>query len=85
MFHATTLIQQAIDTNGVTMDELTEIVLNVDDDRRWHYYFVDHKNCLLFWVHPFTLRDLGTDLQRIAGYGHISTFDMPLLSFTDTR
>ncbi|KAG8221667.1 hypothetical protein J3R82DRAFT_1952 [Butyriboletus roseoflavus] len=74
LFHATTLVQKAFDTNGVTMDEFTEIVLNVDDDRSWHYYFVDHKNRLLFWVHPVDLRDLGTDLQRIAGYAHIRYF-----------
>ncbi|KAG8216890.1 hypothetical protein J3R82DRAFT_7159 [Butyriboletus roseoflavus] len=85
LFYATALIQQAIDTSGVTTDELTEIVLNVDDDRRWHYYFVDHRHRLLFWVHPVKLReDLGTDLQGIAGYDHISTFDLPFLSLTDT-
>ena len=85
LFYAMKLIQQAIDTDGVIMDELTEIVLNVDDHRRWHYYFVDHRNCLIFWVHSVKLREsLGTDLQGITGYDHISTFDAPLLSFTDT-
>ena len=85
LFYATILIQQAIDTNGVIMDELTEIVLNVDNDRRWYYYFVDHRSRLLFWVHPVQLReDLGTDLQGFTGYDHISMFDtMPLPSFTD--
>ena len=87
LFYATTLIQEAIDlnTDGVIMDELTEIVLNVDGDRFGYYYFVDHKNRLLFWVHQVDLReDLGMHLQGITEYDHISTFDTPLLSFTDT-
>ncbi|KAG8215527.1 hypothetical protein J3R82DRAFT_9179 [Butyriboletus roseoflavus] len=75
LFYATKLIQQAIDhhTDGVTMDELTEIVLNMDDDdRRWYYYFVDHTNRLLFWVHPVDLReDLRMHLQGITEYDHI--------------
>ena len=79
LFCATTLIQQAIQigtqTGDAIMDELTEIVLNVDDGERWHYYFVDHGNRLLFWVQPVRPRDLGTDLQGIGEFSHISMFD----------
>ncbi|KAG8216239.1 hypothetical protein J3R82DRAFT_8280 [Butyriboletus roseoflavus] len=72
LFYATKLIQQAMDTDGVTIDELTEIVLNVDENRSWHYYFVDHRHRLLFWVHPVKPRDdLHIDLQGITGYSHI--------------
>lgn len=83
IFYATTLIWRAIETDGVTMDELTEIVLNVDDNRSWCYYFVDHKHRLLFWVEPVNMQEgLGTDLD-ISEYSHISAFGVPLLSFTD--
>ncbi|KAG9310205.1 hypothetical protein JVU11DRAFT_9847 [Chiua virens] len=71
LFCAIALIEQAIRTNGVTLDELTELVLNVDDQRRCHYYFVDHTHRLLFWVDAVCMRDLGTDLQGVSEYGHI--------------
>ncbi|KAH0831360.1 hypothetical protein J3R83DRAFT_14022 [Lanmaoa asiatica] len=71
LFHATQLIQQAVQTGDVILDELTEIVLNVDD-RHWYYYFVDHKHRLLFWVHKVPAGEhLGTDLQGITQYSHI--------------
>lgn len=80
LFRAATLIQEAIQigkqTGDPTMDELTEIVLNVDDRECWYYYFVDHANRLLFWVDPVNPRDdLGTDVQGINEYSHISMFD----------
>ncbi|KAG8216241.1 hypothetical protein J3R82DRAFT_8282 [Butyriboletus roseoflavus] len=74
---ATTLIQQAIQIGKQTddiviVDDLTEIVLNVDDSQRWHYYFVDHRNRLLFWVHSVKLREvMDTDVQGISEYSHI--------------
>ena len=80
---AAKLIQQAIETHGVTLDELTEIVLNVDDSRHWHYYFVDHTNRLLFWVQSVDVNKLSIDLQGITEYSHISMFDAPQLSSTD--
>ena len=80
---AAKLIQQAIETHGVTLDEFTEIVLNVDDSRHWHYYFVDHTNRLLFWVQSVDVNKLSIDLQGITEYSHISMFDAPQLSSTD--
>ena len=82
---AVELIQRAIETYNVTLDELTEIVLNVDDNRRWYYYFVDHTRRLLFWVESVGMMDLGIDLQRSIEYGHISMFDAPSLSSTDSH
>ncbi|KAH0831363.1 hypothetical protein J3R83DRAFT_14026 [Lanmaoa asiatica] len=83
---ATALIQQAVQTGDVILDELTEIVLNLDDSECCHYYFVDHRHRLLFWVHPVEPREhLRTDLQGVTEYSHISMFDIQLLSFTDTR
>ncbi|KAH0831361.1 hypothetical protein J3R83DRAFT_14023 [Lanmaoa asiatica] len=68
-FYATKLIQQAIQTGDVILDELTEVVLNVDDSQHWHYYFVDHKHRLLFWVHPVQPREhLDTNLQGYLAY-----------------
>jgi hypothetical protein len=77
---AVKLIQQAIGTHSVTLDELTEIVLNVDDSRYWYYYFVDHTHRLLFWVESVSVKELNIGLQGIAEYSHISMFDAPLLS-----
>ncbi|KAG8216238.1 hypothetical protein J3R82DRAFT_8279 [Butyriboletus roseoflavus] len=75
LFCAATLIQQAIQlgkqTGDAIMDELTEIVLNVDNTECWHYYFVDHGNRLLFWVQPVRPHDLDTDLQGISEFSHI--------------
>ena len=82
---AVKLIQQAIDTQGVTLDDLTEIVLNVDDSRCWYYYFVDHTHRLLFWVDSVGVKELNIDLQGIAEYSHISMSDAPLLSSTDSH
>lgn len=83
LYCATTLIEQAIHTSNVILDELTEIVLNVDDTRRWHYYFVDHSHRLLFWVDQISVHELGTHLQGITKHSHISTFDPPLSPFAD--
>ena len=82
---AVKLIQQAIETHGVTLDELTEIVLNVDDSRHWHYYFVDHTHRLLFWLEPMSVKALTIDLQGIIEYSHISMSDARLLSSTDSH
>ena len=69
------LIQKAIQIDDVIMNELTEIVLNVDDEEQWYYYFVDHRNRLLFWVDSVDLdQNIGTDLQGVTAYSHISTF-----------
>ena len=86
--YAVKLIQQAIETHGVTLDELTEIVLNlvnVGNSLRWHYYFVDHTHRLLFWVQSVGMWDLNIDLQGSIEYSHISMFDAPLLSSTDSH
>ncbi|KAF8558566.1 hypothetical protein OG21DRAFT_1074113 [Imleria badia] len=85
IFCATGLVEKALKTNGVELDEFTEIVLNVDDNRRWHYYFVDHTNRLLFWVDTVNIKDLDIDLQGISEYNHISMSDVPLVSFTDSH
>jgi hypothetical protein len=82
---ATQLIQQAIDTPDVTLDAFTEVVLNVDNSVRWHYYFVDHTNRLLFWLEPMSVKDLNIDLQGITEYSHISMFDALLLFSTDSH
>ena len=75
LFCATQLIQKAIQIDDVIMNELTEIVLNVDDEEQWYYYFVDHRNRLLFWVDSVDLdQNIGTDLQGVTAYSHISTF-----------
>ncbi|KAF8123686.1 hypothetical protein EV363DRAFT_765742 [Boletus edulis] len=71
LFCAMKLIERALRTNGVTLDDLTEIVLNVDDSRCWHYYFVDHTNRLLFWVDTVSLKDLNIGLQGVSEYSHI--------------
>ena len=78
------LIQQAIETCGVTLDELTEIILNVDSSRHWHYYFVDHTHRLLFWVESVSVEVLKINLQGVTEYSHISIFNAPLPSSTDS-
>ena len=78
------LIQQAIETCGVTLDKLTEIVLNVDDSQHWHYYFVDHTHRLLFWVELVSMEVLKINLQGVTEYSHISMFNVPLPSSTDS-
>ncbi|KAN0094472.1 hypothetical protein V8E55_002759 [Tylopilus felleus] len=65
------LVEKAIKADDVTLDEHTHIVLNVDNDGDWHYYFVDHTNHLLFWVDKVSARDLGIELRGISGYNHI--------------
>jgi hypothetical protein len=85
---AVKLIQQAIDTPGVTLDELTEIVLNVvimDNSVLCRYYFVDHTHRLLFWLEPMSMTELSIDLPGTTGYSHISMFDALLLSSTDSH
>ena len=84
---AVKLIQQAINlkTHGVALDELTEIVLNVDDSQRWHYYFVDHTHRLLFWLEPRSMKDIHIDLPGITKYSHIRMLDAPLLSSADSH
>ena len=83
--YAAKLIQQAIGTHGVTLDELTEIVLNVDDGQHWHYHFVDHTHRLLFWLKPRSMKDIHIDLPGITEYSHIRMFDAPLSSSTDNH
>lgn len=83
IFCAMTLIEQAIRTSDAILDELTEIVLNVDDTRRWHYYFVDHTRRLLFWVDQVSVDELGAHLQGITKHSHISMCDSLQLSRVD--
>ncbi|KAI9567699.1 hypothetical protein HD554DRAFT_2106094 [Boletus coccyginus] len=71
LFCATKLIQEAIQTDTVTLDELTEIVVNVDNSHNCHYYFVDHTHRLLFWLVPRNMKDIGANLQGITEYSHI--------------
>ncbi|KAG6380356.1 hypothetical protein JVT61DRAFT_8468 [Boletus reticuloceps] len=87
LFCAMKLIERALRTNGVTLDDLTEIVLNVDDGRCWHYYFVDHTNRFLFWVDTVSLKDLNIGLQGGIWSRHITgmlllhiVYDMELRS-----
>ncbi|KAN0094481.1 hypothetical protein V8E55_002768 [Tylopilus felleus] len=68
---AAQLVEKASKAKDVTLDEHTHIVLNVDNDGNWHYYFVDHTNRLLFWVDKVTAKGLGIELQGISGYNHI--------------
>jgi len=83
LFCVTRLIDEANLTQGVTLDELTEIVVNVDSNHKCHYYFVDHTHRLLFWLVSRSMEDLNVDLQGIAKYSHISMSGVPWLSFTD--
>ncbi|KAI9567654.1 hypothetical protein HD554DRAFT_2173061 [Boletus coccyginus] len=71
LFCVTRLLEQATLTQGVTLNELTEIVVNVDSDHKCHYYFVDHTYRLLFWLEPRSMEDLNVDLQGITKYSHI--------------
>jgi hypothetical protein len=58
------LIHQAIRSGDVSLDELTELVLNVDDSQHCYYYFVDHTHRLLFWVVPVKHERLRDRLAR---------------------
>ncbi|KAI9567666.1 hypothetical protein HD554DRAFT_2314653 [Boletus coccyginus] len=71
LFCVMRLIEQAISTQGVTLDELTEIVVNVDNSHNCHYYFVDHTHRLLFWLVPRNMKDIEANLQGITEYNHI--------------
>ena len=84
---AAKLVQQAIETHDVILDELTEIVLNqvnVGDSQRWHYYFVDHTHRLLFWLEPRSMKDINIDLPGVTKHSHIRMFDAPWLSSADS-
>ncbi|KAN0094473.1 hypothetical protein V8E55_002760 [Tylopilus felleus] len=65
------LVEKAMQTDGVTLDELTEIVLNVDETQSCHYYFVDHTHRLLFWVDKVSVKILNIPSRRNSGYNHI--------------
>ncbi|KAN0094374.1 hypothetical protein V8E55_002661 [Tylopilus felleus] len=71
LFCATKLVEKAIERDGVTLDELTEIVLNLDKTRSCHYYFVDHTHRLLFWVDNVDVKDLNIPSRKNSGYNHI--------------
>ncbi|KAN0094363.1 hypothetical protein V8E55_002650 [Tylopilus felleus] len=68
---ATKLVEKAIERDSVTLDELTEIVLNLDKDRSCHYYFVDHTHRLLFWVDNVDVKALQIPSRKNSGYNNI--------------
>ncbi|KAG9310115.1 hypothetical protein JVU11DRAFT_9727 [Chiua virens] len=71
LFVASELIQWAIEKQDcISLDEFTELVLNVHD-KTWHYYFIDHSHRLLFWVDPINMNQLGNRLQGVTQHSHI--------------
>ncbi|KAG1733752.1 hypothetical protein EDB19DRAFT_1911469 [Suillus lakei] len=51
--------------------ELTLERVEVDEQEKWGYYFVDHDRRVIFWLEPYTSRELLDNVRGVKRKGHV--------------